>query len=521
MAEDRVALPGSDRQAAPNAQAIGPTDPDQQIEVTVLVKSRETDSRTTLAAMAGQSPQERKYLSREEFAQTHGAEQADLDQIAVWAESQALTVVETSVARRSVVLSGTVAAFTAAFGVTLTAQQAGGHTFRGRTGPVYLPASLAPIVQGVFGLDDRPQATSHARVRPAASTDISYTPPQVAQAYDFPTGTDGTGQTIGLIELGGGYRVKDLKAYFTKLGVPQPKVTAARVDGGSNKPTGDPNSADVEVMLDIEVAGGVAPGAQIVVYFTPNTDQGFLDAVTTAIHDTTHKPGVISISWGGPEANWTSQSLQAFDQAFADAATMGITICCASGDDGSSDGATDGLAHVDFPASSPHALSCGGTSLRATQAVITEETVWNDGAAGGAGGGGVSDVFPVPDYQSGAHVPVSANSDKRVGRGVPDVAGVADPATGYQIEVDSQQTVGGGTSAVAPLWAGLVARLNQALGKPVGFLNPLLYSTALTGGAFHDITAGDNGAYQAGPGWDACTGLGSPDGAKLLAVLKG
>ena len=443
----------------------------------------------------------------------------DLDHVAAWAEAQGLDVVEASVGRRSLVLSGTVAALAAAFGATLTMQTNAGQEYRIRTGTLSVPSELLPIIQGVFGLDNRPQARSQIRIQPAASADVSYTPLQVAQAYDFPSGADGTGQTIALIELGGGYRVKDLKTYFAGLGIPQPKVTAARVDGGSNKPTGDPNSADGEVMLDIEVAGAVAPKAHIVVYFAANTDQGFLDAVTTAIHDTTHQPNVVSISWGGPEASWTQQSLQAFDQAFADAATMGVTVCCASGDGGSSDGATDGLAHVDFPASSPHALACGGTRLQIAQAKITGETVWNEGTNGGAGGGGVSSVFPVPDYQAGANVPPSVNAGKKVGRGVPDVAGDADPATGYKVEVDGQQTVVGGTSAVAPLWAGLVALLNQKIGKPVGFLNPLLYSNAVASGAFHDITAGNNGAYQAGPGWDACTGLGSPDGAKLLSAL--
>src|SRR6202167_5643810 len=166
-----------------------------------------------------------------------------------------------------------------------------------------------------------------------------------------------TGRVRRAIELGGGYRPTDLTTYFSGLGVPLPKVSTISVDHGKNHPTGDSNGPDGEVMLDIEVAGAIAPAAQIAVYFAPNTDQGFLDAVTTAIHDTTNKPSVISISWGGPESSWTAQSMTAMDEAFQAAATMGITVCVAAGDNGSSDGVTDGADHVDFPASSPHALA--------------------------------------------------------------------------------------------------------------------------------------------------------------------
>jgi kumamolisin len=296
-------------------------------------------------------------------------------------------------------------------------------------------------------------------------------------------------------------------------------VTAVSVDGASNQPVGDPNSADGEVLLDIEVVGAIATQAKIAVYFAPNTDQGFLDAITTAVHDNLRKPSVVSISWGGAESTWTAQSFTAYDQAFQDAGLLGVTVCCASGDDGSTDNVTDGAAHVDFPASSPNVLACGGTRLESSGGKITSEVVWNEGTGNGASGGGVSDQFPLPAYQAGAKVPVSVNPSHFQGRGVPDVAGDADPATGYQIHVDGQDAVFGGTSAVAPLWAALIALINQQLGKPVGFLNTALYAKGTSG--LTDITSGTNGAYQAGPGWDACTGWGSPSGQALLAALKG
>src|SRR5581483_6765925 len=267
------------------------------------------------------------------------------------------------------------------------------------------------------------------------------------------------------IELGGGFRSSDLQKYWKQIGLSNVSVTAVSVDGAQNAPVGDPNSADAEVVLDIEVAGGVAPGAKIAVYFAPNTDQGFLDAINAAVHDSVRKPSVISISWGAAESEWTAQAMDAFNAAFHDAALLGVTVCTASGDDGSSDGESDGHDHVDFPASSPWVLGCGGTTLVAKNGKISSETVWNGGRNGGATGGGVSSHFSKPSYQANINVPAPKGTANSNGRGVPDVAGVADPNTGYSILVDGELGVIGGTSAVAPLWAGLVALLNQQLGK--------------------------------------------------------
>jgi kumamolisin len=341
-----------------------------------------------------------------------------------------------------------------------------------------------------------------------AAAPQAFVPDQLANIYGFPAGFNGKGQTIAILELGGGYRTKDLTNYFKALGIKKPIVKAIAIDGGKNSPS-TANSADGEVMLDIEVAGAIAPGANIVVYFTTNTDKGFLDAITAAIHDTNNKPSILSISWGSAEVNWTDQSMTSFNQAFQAAAALGVTICVAAGDAGSSDGVTDGKVHVDFPASSPYVLACGGTSLTVNGNTITSETVWHDSNTS-AGGGGVSEFFPIPSYQANARVPGSINS-RFAGRGVPDVAGDADPDTGYKVVVDGQQIVVGGTSAVAPLYAGLIARINQQKGTSAGFINPTLYATP---SLCRDITQGNNNTtaantgYKAGPGWDACTGLG-------------
>jgi kumamolisin len=511
--QDRIALPGSEKAPAPGATIVGPTDPNQLVEVSVVLKQRRA---LRLEDLQGRT------LSHDEFATAYGADPENIDRVHAFAAANNLQVVPTDneVARRTVKLQGTVSNLEKAFGVTLNDYQHPKGRYRGRTGAIHVPPELADVVQGVFGLDNRPQAVPHSRFRrlsgasDAAAENITYTPPQVAALYSFPTGVNGAGETIGIIELGGGFNQSDITSYFKSLNIKAPTVTAVSVDNGSNDPT-TPDSADGEVLLDIEVAGGVAPGAKIVVYFTTNTSQGFQDALSTAIHDTTNNPSAISISWGGPESTWTSQSMQTFDQVAQEAAALGVTITVASGDSGSSDGVSDGSNNVDFPASSSNVLACGGTSLDSSDGAITSETVWNDGADGGATGGGFSTVFARPSYQSS--LPASFSS--QTGRGVPDVAGVADPDTGYSILVDGQQEVVGGTSAVAPLWAGLVALLNQQLGKRVGFLNPTIYALAEPDNGFNDITDGDNGSYSAGPGWDPCTGLGSPIGTTLATLL--
>jgi kumamolisin len=435
-------------------------------------------------------------------------------------------------AKGAVTLAGTVANFTKAFNVELLNYESASGPYRGRTGPVYIPSALDGIVTAVLGLDNRPQArahfrthhppvTAHARTQQPAGT---FTPVQVAQVYDFPPNADGTGQCIAIIELGGGFKPRDVQHYFkSTLNIKPPKVVAISVDGALNKPTGDPNGPDGEVMLDIEVAGAVAPKSTLAVYFAPNTDQGFYDAIAAAIHDTRYNPSVISISWGGPESSWSQQSLNEYNTLLEDATTLGVTVCVACGDNGSTDGLTDGLQHVDFPSSSPYALACGGTKLTAANGKYGTEVVWNEMAnQEGSTGGGVSDFFAKPAYQANANVPASVNPGNFVGRGLPDVSGDADPVTGYDVYVDGQASVIGGTSAVAPLWAGLTACVNQMLGKRVGGLTSLVYmQLAPVNGTFHDITSGNNGTFPAKPGWDACTGWGSPVGSAIAAALVG
>jgi kumamolisin len=523
----QVPLAGSERTPLEGAREVGPAGPNEIVDVTIRLRSRSGRKPFVDAGEFSKPIENRKIFSRQEFEKQHGADPASIAMVESFAREYGLTVKETSAARRTVILSGTVAAMNNAFGVELKQYEHPGGQYRGRTGSIHLPADLHDVVEGVFGLDNRPQAKPHFRRRRertgarAEQQGVSYTPNQVATLYDFPTNVDGSGECIGLIELGGGFNQTDLSNYWNQLKLSTtPTVIAVSVGKGSNSPTGDPNGPDGEVMLDIEVAGAIAPGAKIAAYFAENTDAGFLNAITTAVHDSTNNPSIISISWGGPEPSWTQQAMTSMDEAFQAAAAMGVSICVAAGDDGSTDGVNDGLNHVDFPASSPNVLACGGTRLIGSGTTITSETVWNELAnQEGATGGGISDVFPLPSYQSGAAVPPSANPNHNVGRGVPDVAGDADPTTGYVTLVDGQSGVIGGTSAVAPLWAGLIALINQSMGKPVGFLNPPLYQQLNEAADFNDVTSGNNGAYSAVPGWDACTGLGSPKGLEIAEAL--
>jgi kumamolisin len=493
-------------------------------------------------------------LTHEEFEKTYGCDAKDIEIVKKFAREHDLNVARVSVARRCVMLAGTVTNFNRAFGINLKSYAYANGTYRGRTGPVKIPAHLTSIVEGVFGLDNRPAAERfRAQVQTASGENASsgaklaelykhaFSGAQLAKLYNFPQGFDGSGQTIGIIALGGGYRPSELDAYFSSLGLPTPTVNSVFVDGATNSPGNkDP---DGEIAMDLQVAGAVAPGAKLVVYFAPDTPKGFLDAVTKAVHDTENNPSIISITCVVPEDKPSSSYRKQFDKALHAAVVLGITVCIAAGDNGAAGvepSGWDGKAHVDFPASSPFALACGGTRLTEQNGVISSESVWKgkkpvlapNGKAGGSfgsGGGGVSGIFGLPGYQQAADVPPSPNRSGFKGRGVPDVAAYADSTPGYKVLVDGEHRPQGGTSAAAPLWAGLIALINQKLNGRVGFVNPQLYAIEPGAGAFNDITDGDNRVsfktfnnvgYDAKPGWDAASGLGSPNGTVLSNVLR-
>jgi hypothetical protein len=551
-------LPGSNRRPAPGARRVGDEDPNARISVTILLRRR--SDAPPLAQKRGASATDR-HISRDEFAERYGAAPSEIELITKFATENGLHVEETSIPRRSVVVSGTVDQMNRAFHVNLGRYEAPNEHYRGREGDISLPEDVVSVVEGVFGLDDRTiggrntvtKSKAPRRNRSGGSLGVMQdldgrllgganagdppntavtTPPEIAALYNFPTNA-ATGQTIGILEMGGGYHPADIQSFFNGLGAgfTTPTLTDVGIDGRTNSPGGN---ADVEVVLDICMAGAIAQGAQIAVYFAPSTQQGWVDALTRAVHPNAGDPvpTVLSLSWyisNGDDGTTlqnegvTTAELNAVSAAFQDAAALGITVLVACGDTGSDSKIGDGIAHVQYPGSDPWITSCGGTTIGNINGSTFDEIVWNDDT--GATGGGVSDFFAQPSYQNGAGVPLGVN-DNHQGRGVPDIAGNASGNSGFSIFLNGSPIGAvGGTSAVSPLYAGLIAVINANLGRNVGFLNPLLY--ALNGsGVLRDIADGGdnalNGApgYIAGGGYDAATGLGVLDGNALLAALK-
>ncbi len=552
MPEELVELPGSHRRLPTGARHVRDVAPGEQLTVTVYVRRDPAAAPIVdLAAEGGRPPAERRYLTPAELAQQFGADEEDLQAVVSYAHAAGLTAGRQSPVTRSVQVSGPAPAVAAAFGVgNLAHYLQGDLTFRAQEGPVKLPGALAAVVEAVLGFDNRPLGRSYLRKpiergwrgpiaqgAPPQLPPNNFYPPQVATLYDFPAPYDGTGETVAIFVFNGpvgsgasapgGYDSSLLGRYFSQvLGIGAPHLTDVVVMGPGNDPGNGSTPADVsgEVYLDLCIVGSLAPGAAIVVYFTEFTEQGWVDAISRAATDTSSDPSVLSISYGNPESGgasaWTPMAVRQVNQAFEAAAAAGRTVCCAAGDSGAADEPSAGSVHVDFPASSPWVLGCGGTRLAAAGGRIRSEVVWNDLDTGnGATGGGVSAVFPRPAWQAG----VSAEALPGVqvpaaGRGIPDVASLADPQTPFVVlgPSGSLEQVGG-TSAAAPVWAALTCRLNQALGARVGFLNPLLYSQVHP--ALRDIISGNNGGYRATAGWDACTGWGSPGASALLEAL--
>jgi kumamolisin len=549
----RVELAGSERRMARGASLGEATPPTAQFEVTVKVRRRKP--------LPPMPPGPGRHMTHAEYAANHGADPDDLKAIEAFARHFNLRVEQVLPIERAVLLSGAAADYAHAFGVELrTHRFASGRAYRGREGTISIPAELERVIKGVFGLDNRRVAWPHVRVieRTAAAPASrgggfqtpgpikAYYANQLAQLYNFPTDVDGAGQTIGLVELGGGFEDRELATYFKNAGIKNPpQIVVGKVAGGAtNSPDPEsPDQPDVEVLLDMEVVGAVAPGAKMVVYFVNDgSDQQCLRGVSAAVHDASANCSILSLSWGGPEFESGSGTLARTQKQFQDnlndvlasAAHLGITVCVSSGDNASAcvplddpDRPWDGHAHVSFPASSPYVLACGGTHVvEGTPSRLDEET-WHPEPNVGTGGG-VSRYFSLPSYQEPIVRQSAVNPDGGPGRGVPDVSADSANESGYRVLVDGMSFPDpahhrppiGGTSAAAPLWAGLIALLNQSLGTRLGFVNPLFYKLPDSSGAFHDVTQGSNGDYKACPGWDACTGLGTPDGQKLLAALK-
>jgi kumamolisin len=512
---DRAELLDS-RHGAPIGTRVGPSNPDAEISVTVMVRSKapsqEMDETLARIVSGKQKP-----LTDAEFDSLFGADPGSMSRVQMFASENGLKVEKADARSGQVKLRGSVKELSHAFGVQLDDYKDGAVVSRESTGKVILPRALAGDVKGVFGLDNRRQADPRFRTRPDSASAMAaggYLPNEVASAYNFPTESLGAGQSVAIIELGGGLNLSDNSQYFRDHGLKEPQIQIVGVDGAKNSPGAD---ADGEVALDVQVIGAVAPDANQQLIFAPNSDQGFVDAITRATFPEAgdKQNTAISISWGECESAWSDQAIANMNEAFKKAALKGISVFAASGDTGAKDQSKDGKYNADYPPSDPFVTGCGGTTLSRGGT----EVAWNDGWFGGSTGGGISQKFDVPDFQKETRLPANANKDGKPGRGDPDVSGNASPTTGYRIRVNGQEQVTGGTSAVSPLYAGLVMRLNGALGHPAGYLNPFFYKNGASG-IFNDVTSGNNNGYNAGPGWDACTGWGSINGQKLLELLR-
>lgn len=541
MPQSRVVLKDSIHAVPGTAKAVRRTDPHQWIEVTLGVTRKAP--LPDLSGLDAVTPRERTYLTHDELAKSYGADPVSLERIRAFAAANGLKVVGEEPISARMTLGGTAADLSRAFGVRLVdfSDPVLGD-FHARTGRVFLPKELAADVTGVFGLSNqrhlrRKRAMSVAEPSAAAlrSPRPWFVPTELASVYNFPP-SDAAGQTIALLEFGGGVEAQGVTDYFAKIGAPKPKVTVIALGGVSVDPAADPESTG-EVMLDIDVAGALAPGAELAVYFSTFDEKGLIDALGAVIADRINSPTVVSISWGWDENEpmapnsviWSPAAISHVNESLLAAAHLGVTVCVSTGDDGSEAQIKDGRAHVNFPAASPYVLAVGGTSLRLVASAkggrTPHETVWNNGPGSGTGGG-VSDYTPMPAWQKGI-VPRSINPGRFQGRAIPDVAANADPRTGYLTLTGGQFGIVGGTSASAPLWASLIARINAALGARTGNFNALLYGKYGPAEVLRDIVLGDNdtdglldGQFKARQGWDPCTGWGVPDGVKLLTVLK-
>ena len=522
---------GSERTPLKGARVIGRTDPQTVIDVFVKIRRKRE-----LPELNGRPA---KTMSRRVLANKYGSSRGDITKVIHTFRRYGLTAVEANPATRTIWLRGTVSRFEVAFQTRLSDYAHESADYRGRAGAVHVPRQVAPIVEAVFGLDNRRIARRRrqpSRAKNHASKEsirnLWYTPTELATRYGFPTG-EGEGQTVGLLEFGGGFFPADLRKFCRLIGQETPAIAVISVDGTStSKHDGD----EAEVMLDVEVVAGVCPKAKIVMYFAHWTEQGWIAALDAVMQDQKNDPGVMSISWGNAEDTdiWTKQAITQINESLKEAAYLGITVCVAAGDDGSSDAVQDAFAHVDFPSASPYALSIGGTSIPGKNSALPD-IVWKEGDGlrshnGGSTGGGVSGILRRPRWQHIVTIK-SVNPRRMIGRCVPDVAANADwNMSPYLSVVDGKLQPNGGTSAASPLWAGLLTRINakRSRNKRLGYITPLLYRTRghKPVGALicTDVVTGNNdtarrGGYTAGAGYDAASGWGTPCGTKILSLL--
>jgi kumamolisin len=519
MSQSHVVLEGSERPQRDDAERVGDVDPSSPIELTLSIR----------AAKPLPEPGETT-LSHEQLEQEYGATEADLEAVRSSMQAHGLTVLDASALTRSMIVEGTAEQIERTFrpGLALYRTASQGE-YRGRDGAIEIPAEVADQIVGVYGLDERRVARRRTAAAPVLQ---GLGPADFEKRYAFPAG-DGHGQRVAIAEFGGGYFPDDVKQYCRDYNRPEPTVKTVAVGLKPLTPQQiralppaqrqEAMEESGEVMLDIEVVAGLAPGAEIDVYFANFTQKGWVDLLDAVIASKP-APASLSVSWGLAEdapGGFSPVALTAIDRRLQAAALLGVTVCVASGDDGSGDQVDDGRAHIDFPSSSPNVLAVGGTMVAGGGEVVWWQAPGKRGNGGGATGGGVSVEFKRPSWQT-VHI-ASLNKGSIDGRVIPDVAALAGPPF-YHMVLDGRDTFNGGTSASAPLWAALLARMAQASGKPPAFITPKLYAPAVAA-TFHAITSGDNtstppgAGYHAKKGFNAASGWGIPDGTRLMGAI--
>lgn len=504
----------------------------QHLQLTIALHLRQQKQLDTLLQEQDDphSPLYHHYLTPREFARQFGPHASTVEKVAAYLRAQDLAVDAVTPNNLLINASGSVATIEKAFAVTLETYSFEGRTVYAPTGEPSVPANLSGAILDIGGLDNIARYRPLARLSPVTGPDRGYTPGDLRTAYDIGpliSAANGAGQTIALFELDG-YNPADVNAYLTQYHLGTANYSNVLVDNARNIP----GTGAIEVELDMELVSASAPGATQKIYIGPNSSSGLLDTYNRIVTDDAAK--VVSISWGMCETNSSSAQLTALDAILKQGAAQGQAFFAASGDAGAYDCRTDALS-VDSPADDPYVVGTGGTDLTlGNGGSYGSESAWStasatqDGTKGAGSGGGYSTVFSKPSYQSGPGV------DGNGMRHVPDISSNADPATGYAISCTvvvagcspGGWEVVGGTSAAAPLWAGLATDTNgyllsqkkSTLGN-VGAALYHLFTAKQPFSAFHDVTSGDNLHYKAGPGYDLATGIGTPDAWNLARDL--
>lgn len=441
----------------------------------------------------------RTYAERAALGRASAAAESAIGDLRTYCARYGIEVLEQH--WRSAVLRAPLNRSIEAFGASVaTFEDAGGSRFRHRDGSLHAPPEIAAILHGVFGFHQWPR--SH-RLGALQRHETPLRAVEIAERYRFPQAT-GRGQTIAILQLRGEFREDDFTQCMRAQSIAAQQPRVKRVDNADLTHEIE-TVKDLEAALDVQIAAALAPDARIVLYQAPDNERGLIDALRAAIFDQEMSPTIISVSYGWPEPLWTPSALDILNELFAAAALLGITVICSSGDHGA-ELEIDGKPHVVAPASVPFAHAAGATQIQSGNAEVAWEHT----------GGGFSEYFQLPEWQAAARE-VAAALSVTPGRGVPDVAAQESP--GYLVYLNGTELAAGGTSAIAPMWAALVARLNERLSKPIGFFAPLLYGSNPQ--PMRAIVDGSNGTYNAQAGWNPCTGLGCPDGVALEALLRG